>query len=164
MITPDQLAATGTEHGHQTALMQWVATIGIAMDERLRLLFAIPNGGDRRMSVAAAMKAEGVKPGVPDLMLPVPVVERGYVRTGMMRPGLWIEMKKPSLALRKNGGLSEAQVGWHRELTRQGYAVAVCFGWEAAAGTLLRYLVGQLEQESERGIWVKVQNGQCIPF
>ena len=41
-----------------------------------KLLFAIPNGGARRKSEAAIMKAEGVRAGVADMILLIP--RRGY--------------------------------------------------------------------------------------
>ena len=37
----------------------------------LRLLFAIPNGAKRSLAYGAMMKAQGLKSGVPDIMLPV---------------------------------------------------------------------------------------------
>ena len=48
------------------------------------LLFAIPNGGQRHLSVAAKLKAEGVLSGVPDLFLALPSGEFH---------GLWLELK-----------------------------------------------------------------------
>ena len=48
------------------------------------LLHAIPNGDWRGPRVAQRLKAEGVKPGIPDLFLPVP--RGGY-------HGLYIELK-----------------------------------------------------------------------
>jgi len=131
MITPEQLAASnnGSEHGHQCALMQW-SVINRAEFPWLELLFAIPNGGDRRPSVAASLAAEGVRSGVPDLFLPVP---RGAYA------GLWIEMKKPTEYGKKNGGRSDKQVEWHRKLIEQYYAVVTCYSWQAARDAILRY-------------------------
>jgi hypothetical protein len=50
----------------------------------LKLLYAVPNGGDRNLRVARKLKAEGVLAGVADLCLPA--ARRGY-------HGLYIEMK-----------------------------------------------------------------------
>lgn len=137
MITPAQIAASGTEHGHQCAVMQWVATGAIKQYPLLWLLHAIPNGGDRSKSVGASMKAEGVKKGVPDLSLPVAKYSRGYF-------GLYIEMKTPAAFAKKDNGCSVEQVEWHRRLREQGYAVAVCAGWQAACWVLALYLDGRL--------------------
>ncbi len=134
-ISPEQIAASGTEHGHQCAIFQWIALTGRNTWPVLKLLFAVPNGGDRKMSVAAAMKAEGVKPGVPDLVLPVPAGRFA---------GLFIEMKKPGEQRKKDGGRSEKQVEWHGELLKQHYAVATCYSWRAAVWTLQMYLMGSL--------------------
>ena len=67
------------------------------LEQQLRrdvLRFAIPNGGLRNGRVASKMKAEGLKPGMPDLGF---AVEGGR--------GLWLEMKKPggSLSLEQKG-------------------------------------------------------------
>ena len=48
-------------------------------------VFHIPNGGYRNKAEAAHLKAQGVRPGVPDLC--VPVARHGY-------HGLYIEMKR----------------------------------------------------------------------
>lgn len=92
----------------------------------LAMLFHIPNGGKRDAVTAAKLKAEGVKPGVPDLFLPVP---RGKYH------GLFIELKRQS-----SGRLSETQRNWCRDLTYQGYAVRVCKGAAAAMRTLEEYI------------------------
>ena len=59
------------EAEHQAALFRWASLVSLRLPE-LRLLFAVPNGGHRHRAVAARLKDEGVKAGVPDLFLPVP--------------------------------------------------------------------------------------------
>ena len=121
--TPEQIAKSGTEESHQTALFA-----AIALDTeypQLRLLLAIPNGGLRNKITAAKLKAQGVKAGVPDLFLPV---ARGRYH------GLWIEMKK------EGGKLSEAQNIWARWLFDEGYGHFIAFSWEQAAAILENYL------------------------
>lgn len=134
MLTPDELAKSGTEHGHQCAVMQWTVLNRKHLPQT-RLLYAIPNGGDRARHVGAAMKAEGVKRGVPDLMLPVPV--------GLYH-GLYIEMKIPGRERTKDGGRHAEQVTWCRDLIEQGYAVVVAYGWRAAVWALYMYLGNSL--------------------
>lgn len=86
---PDTVAsrpATPTkssEHDEQVALFQWAALHSLRWP-CLAYLFAIPNGGKRATVTAMRLKAEGVKAGVPDVLLPWPV--GGWC-------GLWIEMK-----------------------------------------------------------------------
>ena len=122
MITPEQIAKAGTEHSHQVALFVWAQQSGIP---ELKWLFAIPNGGPRTAIAGAKLKAEGVKPGVPDLFLPVP---RGS------KFGLWIELKKPK------GIVSNEQHKWLEFLSIRGYATRVCFGWQEARDALKEYL------------------------
>ena len=116
-----------SEHEEQSALMRW-AELAAHQEPDLGLLFAIPNGGHRHPSVAAALKREGVKSGVPDLFLPV-------VRAPF--PGLFIELKAQS------GTLSPTQKRWGDLLRAQGYAYAVAFGWEEAKDVLEGYLKGE---------------------
>lgn len=128
MITPEQLAQSGTEHGHQVAFFQWAATISEVPD--MDMLFAVPNGGERNLKVAANMKAEGVKSGVPDVVWPVP---RGNFA------GLYLELKRPGLERRALGARSENQVKWHKKLIAKHYAVVTCYGWEAMAQAVELY-------------------------
>lgn len=114
-----------TESAEQINLFSW-ADFASGAHPELRWLYHIPNGGKRCAATAGRLKAEGVKSGVPDLCLPVP--RGGY-------HGLYIEMKRE-----RGGGTSENQDIWLEFLARQGYAAAVCNGWEAASKTLLEYL------------------------
>jgi hypothetical protein len=113
-----------TEHDEQAALVEACLLLEGHHPE-LALLFAIPNGGERHIAVAARLKAEGVKAGVPDLFLPV---ARGGCH------GLWIEMKVGRNRLTAN------QLAWVERLRGQGYRVEVCYGYEAALAVLLEYL------------------------
>ena len=93
-------------------------------------LFAIPNGGKRGKIEAAIMKAEGVRAGMLDLMLAVPV---------QPHHGLYVEMKRL-----KGGRVSESQGDWIERLGSMGYKTAVCRGAEEAKQTILGYLGGAL--------------------
>lgn len=94
-------------------------------DSRLELLLHIPNGGYRRPREAVLLKASGVRPGVPDLFLPVPIGR--YV-------GLWIELKAP------DGRVSAVQSEFMERLVRMGYAGMVAYGWREAADGIESYL------------------------
>lgn len=113
-----------TEAQHQTAVMQW-ADLKSSKYPELELLFHVPNGGKRDKIEAKHLKEQGVKPGVPDLCLPVP---RGYYH------GLYIEMKTES------GKTSSEQDWWIKELNRHGYYATVCFGWQSAVKIIEQYL------------------------
>lgn len=114
------------EHQHQAALFRWAGFQCRRLPE-LNLLFAIPNGGYRNPATAGRLKAEGVKPGVPDVCLPV---ARGEFH------GLFIEMKAG------RNRPTTSQVAWHFHLSQQGYRVAVCYGVEAAIEVIEGYLRG----------------------
>ena len=114
-----------TEAQEQTLLFQW-AQMQQGRYPELLLIHAIPNGGSRHPAEAKNLKAQGVKPGVPDICLPV---ARGGCH------GLYIELKRL-----KGGRLSPEQSRWIHELTKQGYSAAVCKGWEVAAEFIKRYL------------------------
>lgn len=113
-----------TEHEHAKAFIR-VCGIYASQHPELRLLFAVPNGGDRNKIVAGKMKAEGVRPGVPDYILPV--ARGGY-------HGLAIELKTPT------GRASREQVEWIESLRDQGWRAEVCRGWEPAIREVADYL------------------------
>ncbi len=129
---PAMFARGGSESGEQTALFAWAALEGQNVPE-LKLMFAIPNGGKRDKITGARMKAEGVKPGVPDVFLPIP---RGKWH------GLFIELKRmgDKEAKRAKGTASGKQLEWKDSLQAQGYGVAICVGWQAATEVIKQYL------------------------
>jgi hypothetical protein len=89
------------------------------------LLHAIPNGDWRGPSVAQKLKAEGVKPGIPDLFLPVP---RGGFH------GFYIELKKG------RGTVSPEQWSVMMELHAHGYFVRIFNDSARAISTIRDYL------------------------
>ena len=113
-----------SEHDEQVALFAWAGR-RVGMYPDLEWLLAIPNGGHRFPAVAAKLKAEGVKAGVPDILLPV--ARRGY-------NNLWIEMK-----VGKNTQ-TERQQQWMVALESRGNCVRVCYSAEAAIEVLTWYL------------------------
>jgi hypothetical protein len=119
------MAVVPSEHAEQVALMKW-ARYSSAQYPELRMLYAVPNGGDRNLIVATRLKAEGVKAGVPDLCLPVP---RGPYAS------LYVELKR-----QKGGQVSKEQSWWHEALREAGSMVEVCRGWSAAAKVIEDYL------------------------
>lgn len=95
-----------------------------------QLLFAVPNGGMRSIKTAARLKTEGVRAGVPDLMLACP-------KNG--KNGLFMEMKQGK------GRLSLNQKAMLALLEAQGYATAVPYGFEQAKIAIEKYLGGTNE-------------------
>ncbi len=138
-ITPESIARTGTEHAEQAAVFCWAAGTP-ERRKQLRWMYAIPNGGGRSMQQGLALKAEGVKGGVADICLPMPMLSYGF-------HGLYIEMKKA------NGipsDVREDQLEFGANVTLRGYAWYVAFGWKEAVHLIECYLVGMNPPLSER--------------
>lgn len=114
-----------TEHEEQVALMRLVDMHKGRWPE-LGMLYAVPNGGDRHPAVAAKLRAEGVKAGVPDLCLPVP--RGGY-------HGLYVEMKRQGKST-----TSAVQKAWVHALKHQGYRAEVCKGATEAWEVIQEYM------------------------
>lgn len=122
-----------TEAGAQEAIFSW-CDINRDTYPELRLLHHIPNGGQRNKTTAIALKRQGVKAGVPDLMLPV--ARQGY-------HGLYIELKKVD----KTNKPTALQKQWLADLQQQGYKAVVCYGFDEATEVLANYLTEQEERE-----------------
>lgn len=88
-------------------------------------VYHVPNGGYRNAREGARLKAQGVKPGVPDLCIPV-------ARSGFH--GLYIEMKT------ETGKPSKAQTKWINTLRDEGYCAYVCRDVDAAINLIDRYM------------------------
>ena len=133
LITPERLASSGTEIGHQKALFCWARNPRIQSQyPDLYWLFAIPNGAIRHKAVALELKASGVKRGVSDMCL---LVRRGNY------PCLWIELKLPKRSdgrAATNANPEQNAFGLHAK--SQGHAWAVAKGWEAARDIIIQYL------------------------
>ncbi len=131
-MTPEQIAKSGTEHAHQTALFCWCA-LNVGKYPELKWFHAIPNGGSRGDSIKSRairgmqLKAEGVKKGVSDCFLPV---KRNDCS------GLYIEMKKPG-ALNKE---SDEQKEFGKFVREQNFGYVCCDSWEKAKDILIMYL------------------------
>lgn len=117
---------TNSEHSHQVALFAWFGEHR-HLYPQTRWLFAIPNANSHHLV------SEGVKGGVPDVALMLPVYPFH---------GLFVEMKIPAKGSKRAGVVSSAQELWHIQLKSQGYKVVVCYGWEDAKNTIVEYIAG----------------------
>lgn len=115
-----------TEEQEQIALFNWAAWMSKTKWPEIAMMYHVPNGGYRNKAEAGRFRAQGVKPGVPDIVLPV--ARSGY-------HGLYIELKRT-----EGGRVSEEQRAWMDRLTEQGYYTAVCRGWEEAKNVIEGYL------------------------
>lgn len=116
---------TPTEAMEQTALFEW-ARLSVKRYPELSLMYHIGNGGSRHPAEAMHLKQQGVKPGVPDICLPVP---RGIYSA------LYIELKR-----QKGGRVSDDQRAWISALNRAGNRAVICHGWEDARNQIMDYL------------------------
>ena len=119
-----------SEHDEQCELFRWLAA-NSTRHPLLALPFAIPNGGHRHPATAARLKAEGVKAGVWDVLVPVP---RPYPESALSWLGAWIEMKVG------DNRLTPAQVEFRKRLSVYPYQWFVCFSWREAAQAIYLYL------------------------
>lgn len=101
--------------------------IQLRYPDAYELLYHVPNGGHRLKEVAAKLKAQGVKAGIPDLVLTM--ARGGYF-------GLYIEFK----ATVDPAPVSSSQQACIRRLNEQGYLAVVCQGHFDAMECLRAYL------------------------
>ena len=113
------------ESDEQQTIFAWARLMEHKHPE-LTLLVAVPNGGLRNMPEAVRFKAEGVRKGFPDMILPV---ARGAYHS------LAIELKR-----RKGGGVSPEQKAWLAALSEQGWLAVVCRGADEAVEVITEYL------------------------
>jgi hypothetical protein len=138
-ITPEQIAASGSEDGHQMAVFCWAAD-SVGKYPALKWLHSIPNGGSRHIVEAGKMVAAGLRSGVWDTFLPCPIQTSWAVQYA----GLYIEMKKEKHRNHKDGGLREEQIEFGKFAVKMGYYCKVCYNWIEARDTLISYLEGRL--------------------
>jgi hypothetical protein len=118
------------ERAHHVALIKWVRTVNTTYPV-LKLLYAVPNGGDRNLYVAKKLKAEGVMAGVADLCLPA--ARRGY-------HGLYLELKS------EEGAATKEQKAFLRGVLEEGYCAVIAHGVDEARA-VLEWYIGTTENE-----------------
>lgn len=136
-MNPLKLAKSGSEHGEQRAVFCWLNYCAQWYPD-FEWAYAAANGGSRgdtdqsRKIAGGMMKAEGVKAGVPDFMMPTPRFHVGY---NTMFAGLYIEMKDAN----GGDGGSERQREYLTYLNSVGYAAQICNGWLDAIAAIALY-------------------------
>jgi hypothetical protein len=104
-----------SEHSEQVGLINW-----FRLQYPNVLIFAIPNGEKRAITVAKRLKAEGVVRGIPDLFIP--------------QWNLWVEMKRVS-----GGRLSPDQKSMITYLESIGNTVIIGRGAADASKQILEH-------------------------
>lgn len=131
---PHKRDAIPSEHSEAVRLM-YLVRLHEKMHPELRWLFAVPNGGHRNKVAAGKLKAEGVKPGVPDYLLPVAShLPHAELRVDKWR-GLAIELKRT-----RGGRTSDEQADWIAHFDSECWRVAICKGHEHAWAVICEYL------------------------
>lgn len=144
LITPEMLAASGSEDGLQSAVFAWSASM-YGQYPQLKWMHAIPNGGSRHVAEATKMVAGGLRKGVLDIFLP----SSGGGKDAWLS-GLYIEMKIEKRRNEKNGGLTDEQIEFIKYATGAGYACYVCYSWIEAKDVILKYLEGKFSSLCQR--------------
>ena len=103
-----------SEHRLQVAVAKLLDASGL-------LWTAIPNGGNRNVVTGAMLKAEGVKRGVPDIMVLEWFWPKAWPEEMTPTHGLFIELKDGT-----KGKVSEHQKEWLQRLNENGYRAEVC--------------------------------------
>ena len=111
------------EHHIQVACVRWFS---LQYPQYRGRLFAVPNGGRRDATTAAKLKAEGVVPGVADLIL---------LKSNRQFGALLIEMKT------EKGRQRESQKKWQEIITSDGeYKYVVCHSFDEFKKEIEEYL------------------------
>lgn len=123
-----------TEHEECRWLYEWAESQRWNGWKVSEILVHVPNGAyhgaDREAGavVARKLREQGLKPGVPDYILPVPMPQ-------LKCSGLWIEMKRT-----RRGVVSEDQEKFMTRMRELGWQCNVCKGWIEAAQVITEYL------------------------
>lgn len=131
-----------TENEIQQAFFSWLDVVAVA-HPAVSLFFSIPNGSHKSPAARGLFKRTGLKPGVPDVHLPVKGFSGKWEGPERLANGLWIEFKS------KKGILSPEQKLWIEALRSQGHRVEVCRSWPAAANVVIEYLGLKMQKFKE---------------
>lgn len=117
-----------TEKQEHMAFMSWCRTKPIVRD----LIIHIPNGEKRDKITGYHLKQMGVRRGVSDFFLPLPVILDDNIWHG-----LWIELKRKTAA-----NESSEQREWINTMRFYGYKAFFCYGCDDAIQTTTNYING----------------------
>jgi hypothetical protein len=128
--TPEYIKAKVKQYGkqkmkNQESKLQQACVTWFRLQYPNKIIFAIPNGGNRNVITATILKREGTLKGCPDLFISEP--NKHY-------PGLFIEMKhgknKPS----------KEQIDIMDKLRDRGYQVELCYSFDTFVEMVKKYL------------------------
>ena len=118
----------------QRALFRWI-TLATPRIPQLALAFHPANGGYRNPREAARLKGMGVRPGVPDVMIPYPAWHEYPERPADATQyyGIAIELKSAT------GRVTGEQEIWMQRLKEAGWFVRVCRSFDEARQVIADY-------------------------
>lgn len=120
------------EEREQARFIKWTHRPDVRKDApALRWMFHCPNGGKRDAITGGQMRALGVKPGVPDLLMPV---------RSDRDNGLALEFKSAT------GQTTDTQDEWLLHLKAQGWLVGVVRSADEARAWVQLYLDVELPE------------------
>jgi hypothetical protein len=125
-----------TEHHEQCRFFNYVNFLGDLDQDVIELIYAVPNGGARSPTEAIRLRAEGVRPGIPDVNIDIP---------SPTYHGMRIEFKKVG------GVTSTAQKRKHKLLRQAGYHVVTCYTADEAIKELEKYCGCREDAENKEG-------------
>ena len=114
------------EDDEQAALFEWAAYQRYDNQPLTDFMWANPMGGKRNAREAARLKRQGVKAGVFDIFMAIPL--RGDF-------GLFIEMKVG------DNSLSAEQEKFKNDMTRKGYLCVICYSFDDANMEIENYIL-----------------------
>lgn len=120
-----------TEAQEQEALFEMAAYHPVTRD----LLYAIPNDGKRSAREGARFKKRGLKPGVPDICLPI---------SAGTKSALYIELKREHVPPNPPARATLEQREWIKKLNKAGNYACIAYGWKQAWDVITNYLEGRL--------------------
>lgn len=123
--------ATSEEHLHRQCF-EWILENELRWPI-LEWMFHPANGGARSKGEGGKLKAMGVRPGIPDFMLPIPVLPWN---------GLAIELKTAT------GSLTQTQQEWAESLSKGGYLVGVARSLEEFGALVIQFLGGAADSRA----------------
>ncbi|WP_163371058.1 VRR-NUC domain-containing protein [Endozoicomonas acroporae] len=123
---PGMKPSVDREGAQQTLFFYWLR---FSHPEIYQHTFHVPNGGRRDGRTGAKLKREGVKAGVPDIVVAYP---QGHWSA------LFIEFKA---ARPHSASVSVEQKAWLERLSKAGYLAVVCRGVEEAKKAIEDYLM-----------------------
>ena len=129
--TTDYLLTTtfmGSEAEEASALCRYMALRHPAIYDHM---LHIPNGMKSNGRSVNQLKNQGLKPGVPDYFIAIPI--------GRYH-GLWLELKATG------GKASALQNQWLERLTIQNYACVIAWGWDSARQCIEQYINGSVDK------------------